>query len=195
MKKLIAFVLAVVMTFGLTAYASASFVNSPSYNPDPVVDSATNGDCNGHLIVTPYRQRYNGSLNSAEIRKLETAYFTISHAYKITSLNSGLANLGVPAENLGVSALFDVKCTIPCSGPYTVQLTSETFKNFVALLHYVDGNWEIVENASANGTTLTFTVNSLSPFAVVVNTKGTGSGDVVDVVPPQELNVQAAVEE
>ena len=56
---------------------------------------------------------------------------------------------------------------------FEVVLAAETLENFVALLHMKsDGTWELIENAdvTGEGTHLTFTVDSFSPFAIVVNT-------------------------
>lgn len=161
MKKLLVFALVLVMVLALSATVLAdSFVSSPSNDDTPTVGKveASNADWNGKIVVTSLK-------DSADNAEMTAAYDSIKDAAAVKDLAPSLTE-----ENLAVSTLFDVSATAEGAGSVTVTLTSDKFENFVALLHYVDGKWTVVENAKAEGKTLTFTVDSLSPFAVVVST-------------------------
>ena len=58
------------------------------------------------------------------------------------------------------------KVTFPLT--ITVKVTGVTEASKVAVLHYTNGKWEDVNAVAGNGT-ITFTVNSLSPFAFIVD--------------------------
>lgn len=161
MKKLLVFALVLVMVLALSATVLAdSFVSSPSNDDTPTVGKfeASNADWDGKIVVTSLK-------DSADNAEMTAAYDSIKEAAAVKDLAPSLTE-----EGLAVSTLFDVSATKEGAGSVTVTLTSDKFENFVALLHYVDGKWTVVENAKAEGKTLTFTVDSLSPFAVVVST-------------------------
>ena len=150
MKKTLVFALVIAMVFAapVTAFADA--------------------------FVTPYSHR--NELPPKELEEEQEAYDSIKGADSAAALESHIAQIAekkkVDANDLFVSDLFDVRATKPGMGSATITLKSESFKNFVALLHYTDGKWEIVEGATCKDDTLTFTVDSLSPFAVVVAKPG-----------------------
>lgn len=177
--------ISILAAFCVSASAAPSnFVKSPSAGA-PVqllsfeVDS---DDCTMELTLTNYSER--NTLSAAAREKLEAAYNAIVNAADLTALNADLKNLAsknkIPAEKLAVSDLFDlsyVGCTVHDDHGYvTVKLKAETLKNFVGLLHYYDGEWELISNAKASGDTLTFKIDDFSPFAIVVNTDPDGSG-------------------
>lgn len=175
MKKVLVFALVLVMVLAVSTAALAdTFVNSPSNNAAPtVVDvTTTNADWDGEIIVTPYSER--GTLPEDASEAFKAAYNSIKDAANVTELNEALAtiaeSLGIDVANLTVGDLFDVRATKEGMGAATITLSSETFKNFVALIHYVDGEWELVDNATVDGTEMTFTTENFSPFAVIVFT-------------------------
>ena len=55
----------------------------------------------------------------------------------------------------------------------TISLKSDSFENFVALLHYTGSAWEVVKDAKVENGVLTFSASNFSPFAVVVSTETT----------------------
>lgn len=178
MKKLLVVLISAVMiaSLSLTGFA-ASFVSSPSGNAAPTVDSFDfeNDACRATVVVTAYSQR-NG-LSADAKTAIEAAYTSIKSSNDVSSLNADLAALAkskdIKGTNLAVSDLFDVSYTNCDShadhGKVTVTLKAETLKDFVGLLHYVNGRWELVSGATVEGGKLTFTVDSLSPFAIVVD--------------------------
>lgn len=193
MKKVLAMILAVVLTLALSITVCAApgqFVNSPSNNGAPTLISVERGseDCTGELIITPYIKR---DTLPAELKTLiEKAYGQIASSTDLTALNADLAALAalqkIPGPNLKVSDLFDIRyegCTEHGENhTFTIVLRASTLHRFVGLLHMNhSGEWELIKNAKVinNGEALTFTVSDLSPFAIVVDTTEAGGDSPV----------------
>ncbi len=182
MKKIFALLmtLMVIVAFATVTFAdNGGFYESPSANQAPTLDSFENEneECEATLHITSYADR--AQLSEEAQQKLAAAFDTILNATDLTTVNSELANLakelGVVGTDLAVSDLFDISYHEEGDhsghGAFTVSLNAETLKNFVAFLHYENGQWVLVEDAKVeDGEKLTFTVDTLSPFAVVVNT-------------------------
>jgi len=178
MKKFITLVLAialVVVSGILTFAAPAGFVESPTVDT-PALESFENEDaeCKAELIVTPFVRI--DDLNDAKEQENRDAYDEIvdnddSFAKAMKQLAES-KNLSV--SNLAVSELFDVSYYETAGhdghGAFTITIKAENLDKFVGLLHRYNGKWVVVDNATAEGDTLTFTVDDLSPFAIVVNT-------------------------
>lgn len=190
MKKVLALCLMMVLVVGMTVSvfaASNGFVSSPSVNPAPGLVSFVPGDedCTAKLTITGYGDRHD--LSDALVAMFEKAYNQIAGSKDLTELNAALAKLaaekGIDGTDLAVSDLFDIHVT-GCDYhdehvDFDVTLDAETLKHFVALLHMnKDGEWELVTDAKVvnNGEHLQFSVDSFSPFAIVVDT-GADSGD------------------
>lgn len=181
MKKLLTFALVTAMMFTASTSVFADFIKSPSNEEAPEIVEASSSNPNvdaeelaGGLTITPYGDRDN--LPEELQKMIEEAYAEIKDASDLTDLVAELADvaeeLNITTEGLSVSALFDVNCTIKNHETITLKLKDpDAFKNFVALLHYTDGEWEIVEGAKVDGDKLTFSADSFSPFAVVVATE------------------------
>lgn len=184
MKKVLAICLMMVMvvSMSVTAFATpGGFVSSPSGNPAPtVVDfDPSNDDCTGVLLITPYGDRQ--ELSDALRSLLEKANKDIVNSDDLTKLNAELAKIAadknIEGQNLAVSDLFDIHVT-GCDfhdGHYGFVITLDAGKlsNFVGLLHMnKNGEWELVADAKVvdNNEHLKFSVDSLSPFAIVVDT-------------------------
>lgn len=190
MKKIFSFLLSValVASMSVTALAAGGFVSSPTGKPAPEVESfePSDDDCTAEIVVTPYGDR--DELSADLLALLEKAYGEILGADDLTKLNTDLAalakKLGVDAKDLAVSDLFDIHLT-NCDNHdehtgFDIVLSADTFKNFVGLLHMnKDGEWELVKDAKVinDGEHLSFSVDSFSPFAVVVDTTGGQTGD------------------
>jgi flagellar basal body-associated protein FliL len=194
MKKVVVILMVLVMmaTMCVSVFAApGAFVNSPSKNPAPILVEGKNEaeGCNATVVITAYGDR--NDLTAEQRQKLEEAYAMIVGAENLTTLNAGLATiaqqLGVNTTDLAVSDLFDISAT-ECDGHadhghFDITLKADTLKNFVALLHYYNGEWRLVENAEVtnNGGHLEFDEDEFSPFAIVVST-----ADIV--VPPEPAN-------
>lgn len=183
MKKLLTIGLTLILAVAMCVSAFAAtggFVSSPSGKsaPELVKYSAENNDCKAKLVITSYSDR--DTLPDDVREKLEKAYNTIIANTDITKLNSAIAELAtkknIPASDLAVSDLFDISY-YNCEdhedhGYFDITFKAETLNNFVGLLHFNGEKWELITNAKVegNGEHLTFTVDDLSPFAIVVNT-------------------------
>ena len=169
MKKVFSILMVSVMivAMGITAFAVPdNFVSSPTANQAPVVSDVSSSDENfkGEIVVTPYASRNN--LAAEKLDEIQGAFSGITSAADLTAVSAGLrtiaANRNIAPANLAVSDLFDLSeyndDGYQRNGTVTVTLKSSSFRNFVALLHYVNSQWEIVENArlGADGETLTF---------------------------------------
>ena len=188
MKKVLAICFALVMVFSLSTSAFAApgaFEKSPSGNPAPVIvnvkiDGNNTWNCGDKIVVTAHADR--GELDAATRETIEYAYDDIVMSDYLTELNADLAKVAadkkIDGKKLAVSDLFDVS-VVGCADndhvSYEITLEAETLDKFIGLLHmYEKGKWELVSNAQVieGGKQLKFTVNSLSPFAIVVEGAG-----------------------
>jgi uncharacterized ion transporter superfamily protein YfcC len=183
MKKFFVLCLSLVLVAAMstTMLAAGAFVSSPSGNPAPELVAGTNSseDCESELVITAYGDRANLSEEARQV--MEAVYAAIVGTEDLGTLNSGLAALaqskGTTTANLAVSDLFDISAT-DCDGNHAehglfdITLKAETLNNFVALLHYYNGEWRVIDNAEItnNGEYLEFTEKEFSPFAIVVST-------------------------
>lgn len=144
------------------------------------------------LVYTPYENI--DTLSNDKITDIEAAYKSIVDAANVSALNQGIEGLAIKAnttiDDLLIRDVFDLSyyCSngfeSKHSGEYNelmnINLDVGQMKNFVCLLHYVNGEWKIVTGASVVGTNnsvLSFHANSLSPFAIVIK-----RSDVYDAV-------------
>ena len=184
MKKVLAICLMMVMVLSMSVNVFAApggFVNSPSGNPAPTVVNfdPSNDACTAQPVITPYGDRYD--LSETLKAMLEKAYGEISSSDDLTKLNAELAkiaaDMNIAGKDLAVSDLFDIHVT-GCDYhdehvDFDITLDADTLSHFVGLLHMnKDGVWELVTDAEVvnNGEQLKFSVDSFSPFAIVVDT-------------------------
>ena len=184
MKKVLAICLMMVMVLCMSVNvfaAPSGFVSSPSGNPAPTVVAfePNNDDCTGRLVVTPYGDRY--ELSDALRAMFEKAYNDIVNSDDLTKLNAELAKIAsdkdINGADLAVRDLFDIHVT-GCDYHdehvgFDITLDADTLDRFEGLLHMnKDGVWELVTDAEVinNGEHLKFSVDSFSPFAIVVDT-------------------------
>lgn len=184
MKKVLTICMVVLMLAGISLNALAApsgFVSSPSGNKAPAVEEFTAGadECTATLVVTPFTEKE--TLPDTLKDLFEQAYDSITETKDLTSLNDLLKKVAedksINPQNLAVSDLFDIHAT-DCEfhdghKEFDITLSAETLGSFVGLLHMKkDGVWELVEDArvTQNGTHLQFSVESFSPFAIVVDT-------------------------
>lgn len=184
MKKILSFVLTIVMVVTMAVAVQAAdnaFIISPSLKPAPTLISFKNQveGCLSEIIITAYANRH--TLPDDDRELIEKAYDTLAKTNDIGTLNSGLKALAdkykVSTADFAVSDLFDLRMTECDSheehGAFDLVIAPESLKNFVCLLHYYNGKWNIVDSAEVtnNGEYLKFTSDEFSPFAIVVNTK------------------------
>ena len=184
MKKVLAvcMMLVLLVTMSVNVFAATNgFVSSPSENSAPTIVDFDPADenCTATLNITAYGDKH--TLPDALRILLEQAYDSIANADDLTKLNTAFADLvkkkGYDSTKLAVSDLFDMHPS-DCEfhdghTDFDVTLSADTLSHFVALLHMnKDGVWELVTDAKVtnNGEHLEFSVESFSPFAIIVNT-------------------------
>ena len=172
MKKILVFGLVLVMclSMGLTAFAAnGGYIQSPTKNKAPSVVEVTGQEL--VITITPFAER--NKLTGETAANFTEAHEDIVANKDISVLapevKAAAEKANVKVENLGISDLFDVSANKALTGEVTIKLNAETAKHFVALLHYHNDTWEVVDGASVKDNTLTFTVKELSPFAIVVD--------------------------
>jgi hypothetical protein len=198
MKKIIVICLALVLVFSasFTAFAApGGFYVSPSTKKAPELVSGTNEieACQSKIIVTAYGDR--DQLTEQARKDIESAYASIVGTENlnklVAALNSVAETRGMDVSKFAASDLFDISAT-ECTtghdshGKFEITLKHDTLKDFVAVIHYKNGTWTLVEDALVknDGEHLEFTVDSFSPFAIIVNT-----GDVVTPVTDDEGSI------
>ncbi|MBQ7121495.1 MAG: hypothetical protein IJO03_04445 [Clostridia bacterium] len=183
MKKALAIILSLVIVIcaGVMAFAQGGFVSSPSGNDAPEIEEVSyeDGSCNPRIVVTPYKDR--DTLDEEKEEDMNEAYDDIAANEDLSKmcpeLGTVAATKGIPVSRLAVSDLFDVSAYHNSDdheycGSITVTLSAETLKNFVALLHRnSDGKWNVVPDVIVDysESTITFSAQDFSPYAVVVD--------------------------
>lgn len=181
MKKVMAIILmlAMILSMSVATFANAGvFVDSVKANQAPVLVGVSNSNANATaLVVTSFADK--ADLPAEVVAEFTAAYNTIVEAVKVEELNAEIATVAAAkaAEELAVSDIFDISradFTPNDDGKYTVSVAADSLENFVCLLHYVNGAWQIVKDAavSADGKNLVFSVDSFSPFAIVLDAEG-----------------------
>lgn len=184
MKKLLVICLTILITIcmSISVFAAGGFISSPSGNlaPDVVSFKPADEDCTARLVITPYAERE--ELPEFHEKMLQKAFEQVLSTKDLTTLNADFsktaADKKIKTENLAVSDLFDIHVT-GCDVheghvDFDITLAADTLSHFVGLLHMKqDGVWELVKDAKVtkNGEHLEFSVESFSPFAIVVETE------------------------
>ncbi len=178
MKKffVLMFVCALALTLSLTALAGGAFVASPSAQRAPELVAAENASdaCRAQIVITSYADR--ASLGEAGAAAMAAAYAEIAATADLGAMTSALASLAdeldIPSTDFAISDLFDVSYTNceshDAHGAFTVTVKPVSAENACGVLHYVDGEWELLSCEVEDGE-ITFVADSLSPFAIVVH--------------------------
>lgn len=169
MKKLVAVLCAAVMTVGMAVNVFAA--PSPSVSGVvTAVESAKDADGNAVDIKietvseAEAEQHFTEEEKAAvaEIKESKEKFKAIAKEALGDKFEEGMELVDI--RNLYVPEGANV--TFPLT--ITVKVTGVTEASKVAVLYYTNGKWEDVNAVAGNGT-ITFTVNSLSPFAFIVD--------------------------
>lgn len=182
MKKVLVICLALALVLSLSISALAipgGFIKSPSGNRAPVIEifKPLDDDCTASLIITIFGDRMN---LPEELRQpFEDAYNELVNSSDLTNLSKELADLasklGIDADKLGVSDLFDLSAS-GCEDhnshkQYNVTLDTDTLEHFVGVIYRTDdGKWHLIEDAKVVDGKLQFTAEGYHPYAIVVDT-------------------------
>lgn len=181
MKKFLSICLILMMVMGITLTATAApagFVSSPSATAAPQLVSSTpkTEGCTARLVITPFSKK--STLPADVLAAMDAAYQEIiANGGDLTKLTSALADIlkskKLSIADIAISDLFDVT-NYDCNDHqshdgFDIVVSDDSLKHFVALLHRKNGKWEVVDNAKIVGDYLHFSVDTLSPFAVVVD--------------------------
>ena len=185
MKRIFALLMTVVLVVAMSVPAFAAlgeFISSPSgvSAPELVDYKHDSHECTAKLVITPYAERH--TLPDETRALIEKAYSEIVNSQVINGkLKDELVKLAnqlkVDYTALAIGNLFDVSyydCPLHSQHKgFTITIKPELIDNYVGLLHMnTDGSWELLESTvDADKKTITFHVDSLSPFALVYNTK------------------------
>ncbi len=186
MKRIAMAMVAVVMMITMLVTATAdNFINSVAQVGKPELQGNPEIAKGVYLVLTPYSQRATLPDDGAQV---DEAYQAVAGASSLPALNADLGaaakELGLADDELVVSDLFDLSLMYEAGGfvldeetlaqymPVTASLKADLLDRFVGLLHYKNGSFELVKNASVKDGVLTFTVDDLSPFAIVVKKEG-----------------------
>jgi hypothetical protein len=178
MKKIltISFVLIILMSTMLTAFAGSSFVSSPSKNlaPELIASENASDGCTAQIVITAYADRAN--LGEKEADVLTKAYAIIASAQDLGKVDADIADLAkelnIDSADFAVSELFDIRY-INCDGhevhgEFTITIKPTSTENFAAMLHYNGTEWEVIESEVKDGE-ITFVAELFSPFAIMVH--------------------------
>lgn len=169
MKKLVAVLCAAVMTVGMAVNVFAA----PSPSVSGVVTAVESAkDADGNVVdikmetvsEAEAEQHFTEEEKAAvaKIKESKEKFEAIAKEALGDKFEEGMELVDI--RNLYVPEGANV--TFPLT--ITVKVTGVTETSTVAVLHYTNGAWEDVKATAGNGT-VTFTVNSLSPFAFIVD--------------------------
>ena len=178
-KGFFAIALSVMLVFSMmTSVFADNFVGSISAVEAPAVAEAptsSNPEWKGSVTVVASGEQ--STLPEAAQAEMKAAYESIETAADVAALSADIATVaaeqGVKTADLAISDLFDISVEGDNYGTLTISLKSDSFENFVALLHYTGSAWEVVKDAKVENGVLTFSASNFSPFAVVVSTETT----------------------
>ena len=162
-KKILALVCATVMTLamGMTVCAAPSVTSDSLSTSTQQFDEATIKE----FATTTTVKSGNGTISAASV---ETAAEAIAQAKAVVNDNAFVAAV---VELDGEAGTFTLGCPNVWAGQKVVILHKKA-----------DGTWETIKPDSVANNSVTFTLSSLSPVAIVVDTTASKTGDMVNVV-------------
>ncbi len=172
-KKVLALVSAFCLMAMMTvpAMAADAYVSSVTGSDRLSVESAV--DANGgnvEIVITPYSEKATLSEEAAAL--MDEAYKKLASE----GVNISLPD-GVSKDSLRTVSFVDIAVKGEATFPITITLKADYGNSsFVQMIHYENGAWVAVDTKAADGK-VTFTVDSLSPFALVTSTTSADSGE------------------
>lgn len=180
-RRILAFVGAMVLAMGMsmTAFAAPStnandVANDPAPAATPELATGTQQFTTATIEEFAKTTTVSTSVAGAKIQAVSTevAKAAISQAKAVAGQNAFVAtivDLNVP-EGTGEASF-----TLGCANVHAGQ-------NVTILHQKKDGTWESIKPSAVNNGSVTFTLSSYSPVAVVINAVSPKTGDMVMVV-------------
>lgn len=202
MKKIFAILLAVMLMASLTVTAFADNVPSPQQGgnvpvvpganaaeenvDEEVVDLALESviDANDADITADVALRLlseAGSLNAEDKASFDEGYNKLMDAENLADVNEDLKG-AAGDQDIYVSEVFFLEGDEETAFPATVTLKYANVDNFLALLHYVDGEWVWVDTEVKDGS-LVFETESFGTFAIISLGTPAASADTGESAP------------
>ncbi len=184
MKRVFALCMTIVLIVAMSVPAFAAlgeFISSPSgvKAPKLIKYVPKSDNCTAKIAITPYSERH--TLDDATRALLEKAYSDIVNSNVIGGqLKDELSKLasdnGIDYTALAIGDLFDISyydCADHAAhGGFSITIAPEVYDNVTGVLHLNGDKWELLEvTTDTANKSITFEVDSLSPFAIVYNTK------------------------
>lgn len=179
MKRTVAVLFALLLMANLFVVCFAEdnvFVSSPSTVQAPELIEGKNEttSCPAEVVITSYADR--SKLGVENVIALEAAYNALATTEDLGVLSADIQALAeelkVSSADFAVSDLFDISysnCDAHMEhGVFSIKLKPASTEGFVAMLHYTESGFEVIEGTVENGT-ITFDTPSLSPFAIMVH--------------------------
>lgn len=180
-KRVFALVSALILTFGMTVSVFASATQSPTASNTTTVPAATSADATfSDDLLNAYASNTSVSttVTGAKISKVSTSVAASAASRAKAVAGSGaviatIVDLSVPAGTGAAS--FTLNCPNVQAGMRVI------------ILHQLaDGTWETINPSAVGNGSVSFTLSSYSPVAVVIQNSASGTapktGDVVMAV-------------
>ncbi len=178
-KRIALFLTVLALMFHLHFAVSADVAPSVTAKHAPQVVAVTDETGNA-VSVSSISFLDVDSLTEEDGEIMRRAYTALVECADLTKFDRKIKTLakksGVTADDLIVSDFFDLSVSDDGEGSaddsYTVSIKVPALQRFVCLIHFVDGEWVVVEDAavSEDGQHLSFSVSGFSPFAIVTAT-------------------------
>lgn len=181
-KRVFALVSALILTFGMTVSVFASETQSPTASNTTTVPAATSVD---GTFTDDLLNAFNSStkLGASSIPGASTTKVSTSVAASAAARAKAVAGSGAVIATI-------VDLTVPAgsgAGNFTLNCPNVQAGMRVIILHQLaDGTWETINPSAVSNGSVSFTLTSYSPVAVVIQNSASGTapktGDVVMAV-------------
>ncbi len=181
-RRIFAIVSALVLTFGMTVSAFAAETQSPTADNTVTVPAATSADATfNDDLLTAYA-------NSTTVSSKDVPGATVGKVSASVAASAAARAKAVAGPGAVIATLVDL--VVPAgtgSASFTLNCPNVQAGMKIIILHQLaDGTWETINPSSVGNGSVTFTMKSYSPVAVVIQNSASGTapktGDVVMIV-------------
>ncbi len=183
-KRVFALVSVLVLTFGMTVSVFASETQSPTAQNTTTVPAATSADGNftDELL--------NAYANSTSVDPTGTTVKDVKIGQVSTSVAASAAARAKAVAGSGAVIATIVDLQVPAgtgSASFTLKCPNVQAGMKIIILHQLsDGTWETINPSAVGNGSVSFTMTSYSPVAVVIQNSASGTapktGDIVMAV-------------